>query len=359
MGDLVIFSYSLRLIIRRKIRLFLALILSVTPLAACGTPSSSDLQWFALDKPVNDYSEVSSLFATRILNAFTVSEPTSEIKLDIEPSANVGFLKLGLASNLEYALQILGSNLPEKKIHLIIFKNPNWGKGRLQDIYNMNEGVDYVTKDFGIDRYFDKSACDGPPGLYGYTYEFSEPLILISAQCATSGYLNNSRNSDVGLSIFSHELVHVAQLSWSSGDKNCYLPNWLIEGQAQALSSIFAIDSDLQAQSAIRGDWFNWNPNARLDDNEDYSPPGSDESDGGVYSDGALATEYLIARSGWPKMLKLIEMAEKSANGRCSTSGNMTYFSSAFRLVYSQEYQDFVHEVTGYLRWAIENNQAS
>ena len=344
---------------RKKIRLFLSLIMSITPLAACGTTSSVDLQWFALDKPVSDYSEVSSLFAKRILNSFTLSEPTSEIRVVIEPSANVGFLKLGLASSLEYALQSLGSNLPEKKIHIIIFKNPKWGKGRLQDTYNKNEGIDYVTNDFGRDKFFDKSACDGPPGLYGYTYEFSEPLILISAQCTTSGYLNNPRNSDVGLSIFSHELVHVAQLKWSSGDRNCYLPNWLIEGQAQALSSIFARNSDVQAQSAIRSDWFNWNPNARLDDNEDYSPPGSDESDGGVYSDGALATEYLVARSGWPRMLKLIEMAEKSANGRCRTSGNMTYFRSAFRFVYSQEYQDFVHEVTGYLRWAIGNEQAS
>jgi hypothetical protein len=317
---------------KRIVTIYFA-VFSILALSGCTTGFDPEVNQFRKDPPIKKYIDVAKDFKETINENFQNRTYSDRVMVEIEEIVNQGFMKTELMSNVDNFQSRFAENLPDTNIRMIIFKDPKWA----------------LKKDY----------CDGQPGLYGYTHPFDEPLILISAQCTPTKYFYNQEKAAVQLSIVSHELVHVAQLFWTSSFDSCYLPNWLIEGQAQALSSVLTVGFGSNTQEIIRQDWFNWNPDGRIDDNEKYIRPGSDEGDGGVYSDGALATEYLVARSGWPKMIKLMKFAETIASGKCNSFSQMYYFKTAFKIIYGQEFQDFQNEVRAYLKWAITEDSNS
>jgi hypothetical protein len=331
-------------------------VFSILALSGCTTGFDPEVNQFRKDPPIKKYIDVAKDFKKTINENFQDGTYSDRVMVEIEEIVNQGFMKTELMSNVDNFQSRFSENLPDTNIRMIIFKDPKWALKKVKELYQGEEDLIYVTNDFGKGKYFDKDYCDGQPGLYGYTYPFDEPLILISAQCTPTKYFFNQEKAAVQLSIVSHELVHVAQLFWTSSFDSCYLPNWLIEGQAQAFSSVLTVGFGSNTQEILRQDWFNWDPDGRLDDNEKYTSPGSGEGDGGIYSDGALATEYLVARSGWPKMIKVMKFAESVAAGKCNSFSQMYYFKTAFRIVYGQEFQDFQNEVREYLKWAIEED---
>ena len=328
-------------------------------LSSCATEVGPEANQFRKEPPLTNFSNVAKNFKKNIDDSFQSGLYSDRIRVEIEESVNKGFMRKGLGPNLDTFQSRFTENLPDTNIRMIIFKDPKWALKKVKELYQGEEDLIYVTNDFGKGKYFDKDYCDGQPGLYGYTYPFDEPLILISAQCTPTKYFFNQEKAAVQLSIVSHELVHVAQLFWTSSFDSCYLPNWLIEGQAQALSSVLTVGFGSNSQEILRQDWFNWNPDGRIDDNEKYIRPGSDDGDGGIYSDGALATEYLVARSGWPKMIKVMKFAETIASGKCNSFSQMYFFKTAFKIIYGQEFQDFQNEVRAYLKWAITEDSNS
>jgi hypothetical protein len=343
---------------KRVVTIYFA-VFSILALSGCTTGFDPEVNQFRKDPPIKKYIDVAKDFKETINENFQKRTYSDRVMVEIEEIVNQGFMKTELMSNVDNFQSRFAENLPDTNIRMIIFKDPKWALKKVKKLYQGEEDLIYVTNDFGKGKYFDKDYCDGQPGLYGYTHPFDEPLILISAQCTPTKYFYNQEKAAVQLSIVSHELVHVAQLFWTSSFDSCYLPNWLIEGQAQALSSVLTVGFGSNTQEIIRQDWFNWNPDGRIDDNEKYIRPGSDEGDGGVYSDGALATEYLVARSGWPKMIKLMKFAETIASGKCNSFSQMYYFKTAFKIIYGQEFQDFQNEVRAYLKWAITEDSNS
>jgi hypothetical protein len=343
---------------KRIVTIYFA-VFSILALSGCTTGFDPEVNQFRKDPPIKKYIDVAKDFKETINENFQKRTYSDRVMVEIEEIVNQGFMKTELMSNVDNFQSRFAENLPDTNIRMIIFKDPKWALKKVKKLYQGEEDLIYVTNDFGKGKYFDKDYCDGQPGLYGYTHPFDEPLILISAQCTPTKYFYNQEKAAVQLSIVSHELVHVAQLFWTSSFDSCYLPNWLIEGQAQALSSVLTVGFGSNTQEIIRQDWFNWNPDGRIDDNEKYIRPGSDEGDGGVYSDGALATEYLVARSGWPKMIKLMKFAETIASGKCNSFSQMYYFKTAFKIIYGQEFQDFQNEVRAYLKWAITEDSNS
>jgi hypothetical protein len=340
----------------KKIVISSLALLAIVALNGCAADVYPGANQFRREPPLTKYTDVAKDFKKIIDDNFQDGSFSDRILVEIEETVNKGFIRTGLGPNLEAFQSRFSANLPDTNIRMIIFKDPNWALQKVKKFYKGEVDLTYVTNDFGKGKYFDDGYCDGQPGLYGYTYPFDEPLILISAQCTPIKYFYASEKAAVQLSIVSHELVHVAQLFWTSSYDSCYLPNWLIEGQAQAISSVLTVGFGSNTQEILRQDWFNWSPDGRIDDNEKYIDPGSGDGDGGVYSDGALATEYLVARSGWPKMIKVMKFAEAIAAGKCNSFSQMYYFKTAFRIIYDQEFQDFQNEVREYLKWAIEED---
>jgi hypothetical protein len=337
----------------RRVAISSLAVFSILALSGCATAVNPEVNQFRMDPPIKKYIDVAKDFKKTVNDNFQDGTYSDRVMVEIEDTVNQGFMRTGLRSNVDTFQSRFRDNLPDTNIRMIIFNDPKWALKKVKKLYQGETDIIYVTNDFGKGKYFDNDYCDGQPGLYGYTYPFDEPLILISAQCTPTKYFYDKEKAAVQLSIVSHELVHVAQLFWTSSYDSCYLPNWLIEGQAQALSSVLTVGFGSNTQEILRKDWFNWNPDGRIDDNEKYIKPGSEEGDGGVYSDGALATEYLVARSGWPKMIKVMKFAEAIASGKCNSFSQMYYFKTAFRIIYGQEFQDFQNEVRAYLKWAI------
>jgi hypothetical protein len=350
----LLFAAAYILIYRfRRVATVSLAVFSILALSGCATDFDPEVNQFRMDPPIKKYIDVAKDFKKTVNENLKDGPYSDRVIVEIEEAVNKGFIRTGLRSNIDTFQSRFRDNLPDTSIRIIMFNDPKWALKKVKKLYQGETDIIYVTNDFGKGKYFDNDYCDGQPGLYGYTYPFDEPLILISAQCTPTKYFYNKEKAAVQLSIVSHELVHVAQLFWTSSYDSCYLPNWLIEGQAQALSSVLTVGFGSNTQEILRKDWFNWNPDGRIDDNEKYIKPGSEEGDGGVYSDGALATEYLVARSGWPKMIKVMKFAEAIASGKCNSFSQMYYFKTAFRIIYGQEFQDFQNEVRAYLKWAI------
>ena len=333
-----------------------SILVTVLATSGCTTTSNNSVTGFELEKEIVNYSEVSTMFANEMLKALPESSEVRRYSLYIEDSANVGYLKSAAEDNVNLFYDRFAEQLKDFDTQIIIFSDPDWAKKKIEKIYAGQDDLNLIINDFGNGNFFDKKSCNDTNSLYGYAMKLSKPLIVISAQCTSLKILEDEEKAPIQLSIISHELVHVAQSKISENDGNCYLPNWFIEGQAQAISSIVSSYKGKNYQSQIRSDWFNYNPSGRLDDNEKYVSPGSDKGDGGVYSDGSLAIEYLVARSGWDKMKKMMTLASGISGGKCGTLGKMTYFKESFRVVYNQEFQDFQNEVNKYLRWAIDNS---
>jgi hypothetical protein len=331
----------------------LVLTLAVT---GCSSSSEKSVTGFELEQEIQSYSDVPDMFASEIAKALPTSNKVGSYQLHIENSVNVGYLKSDAERNIELFYSKYENKLADLQINIIIFKNPSWAKKKIETLYASEEDLNLITNDFGNGNFFTKNSCKNSNSLYGYALSMSKPLIVISAQCTSPELLNDSEQAPIQLSVITHELTHVVQDAISEDEENCFLPNWFIEGQAQAISSVISIYEGENYQKEIRADWFNWNPSGRLDDNENYVSPGSDKGDGGVYSDGSLAIEYLVARSGWKKMEKVMVLSSQLAGGKCGSLGKMSYFKGAFRIVYNQEFQDFQNEVNKYLHWSIDNS---
>ena len=343
---------------RHKLFSAVTVFVLVIVLATSGCTAKSDnaVPGFELEKEITNYSEVSSKFADEMLKSLPKTSEVRRYSLFIQDSANVGYLKSDSEDNVNLFYDSFAEQLKDFDTQIIIFSDPDWAKKKIEKLYAGQDDLNLITNDFGNGNFFDKKTCKDSNSLYGYAMKLSKPLIVISTQCTSLKILEDEENAPIQLSIISHELAHVAQSKISENDHNCYLPNWFIEGQAQAISSIVTTYKGKNYQSQIRSDWFNYNPSGRLDDNENYVSPGSDKGDGGVYSDGSLAIEYLVARSGWEKMKKMMTLASGISGGKCGTLGKMSYFKESFRVVYNQEFQDFQNEVNKYLRWAIDNS---
>jgi hypothetical protein len=203
----------------------------------------------------------------------------------------------------------------------------------------------------------DNPKCDSSGtmagGGFSISYLKSPTLVLTTMNCPI----------DV-MTTMPHEFTHAIQSqsirSTGAIDPNpgCYGPAWLREGQAQVgamtLSHWGGVDQTLVSEKGI------------ISNLEDPSLPKNsltalEENDAAGYQEydvGAMASLYLVARSGWAKSVQVWNVAAQLEGNSCNTGGRMAFFNKAFQQVYGQDLASFYAEVTPVLKHIYDDRQA-
>lgn len=190
----------------------------------------------------------------------------------------------------------------------------------------------------------DPQTCVGMGGFAVSETPF--PLIAIDAPCKI--------NYPADLGVLPHELTHTLQITFSGANPRCWAPTWFVEGQAQVGASSFAYGGTGSASDGHHQSWVNRivRPTSvtaiRVMENE--------TSDYSEYTLGAALSDYLVAKGGWLRSMKLYKQAAAQVNASClSGVAKMDNFNLAFLSLYGQSLEDFYAEALPYLQWQADH----
>ena len=203
----------------------------------------------------------------------------------------------------------------------------------------------------------DNPKCDSSGGMAGggfsVSYLKNPTLVILNMNCPINT-----------MSTMPHEFTHAMQTqairTTGASDPNpgCYGPAWLREGQAQVgamtLSYWNGADQTLGSEKGIISNLEDPSlPKNSLTALEDNDSAGYQE-----YDVGAMASLYLVARSGWAKSLQVWNIAAQLEGPSCDSNNRMKYFNQAFQQVYGQDLNSFYAEVTPVLKHIYDDRQS-
>ena len=318
------------------------------------TPSAT----FSQDPAIlaTDYSGVAPKAKISILTTVPTGTSIPTIVFDAEPSVpQINISRMTEEATL--ALKIYAALLPDVKvIHFLLYENNSWA---LQRALLLNPASDFVNYNFKMDM---KNSFTGRPELHMPCRSFGgfsvaalkEPLVVVqNAQCDWADSRETAQGIDYSSSLVAHELTHLVQQR-TSGTENssCVLPAWLREGQAQvsgiALSVTDGIDTSANTRNAIFGRMLRPTGIDAFTSLETKSP-------GAEYNVGAALSEYLIARSGWNKLILLTSMVNAKSRECPSNDAMMIKFTNAFQTVYRQSLTSFYDEALPYVQYVFDH----
>jgi hypothetical protein len=318
---------------------------------------SNQKNWGVPDSPIaiSLYSTVTSIAAT---NFFADLPPTnSAVTANVQFEGNViENVKNRFTEAITYTSQKYSGYLAAgERFDFVGYSSIAWGTTTAQALDSSNQDL---ARDLAntMPRFGENPTCsNGLPmgGGFSLSYLKNPTLMLSAMNCATS-----STNPFVVGHEFTHGIQSEALKSLGLQDPNpaSWGPSWLREGQAQAASAILAqwsgashttetLKSMVQSQA---------NPQTKpsyLQYLESNDPVSSQE-----YSMGVVASNYLIARSGWTKSLQVWVLAASLAtNLQRNEATRMINFAQAFKTIYGQSLVDFYAEVEPYLEWQYAN----
>ena len=303
-----------------------------------------------------DYASVAPKAKSLILSSIPSASTIPTIVFDAEPSVpqiNISRMK----EEATAALKIYASLLPDvKAVHFLLYENDSWG---LQHALLLNGASDYPEYNFAQDM---KNSFTGRPEQHlpcrsfgGFSVaSLKEPLVVIQgAECDWADARETAQGIDYSSSVIAHEITHLVQQR-ISGTNNavCAMPAWLREGQAQvgaiALSVVDGVDASANTRIAIFG---------RM-----ARPTGIDAFQsieighgGAEYNVGAALSEYLIARSGWNKVISVISIVNSGSHSCPSDSQVIKNFTSAYEKVYGQSLTSLYEEALPYVQYVFDH----
>jgi hypothetical protein len=309
------------------------------------------------DSPIapSSYSSVASTAAT---NFFADLPPAnSAVTANAQYEGNViDIAKNKFNEEIDYVTREYSGYLaPGERFDFIGYSTIAWGTTTAQALDSTNQSLAMDLANT-MPRFGENPNCVAGltmGGGFSLSYLKNPTLMLAGMNCATSF----TNPSTVG-----HEFTHGIQsealksLGLQNPNPGSWGPSWLREGQAQAASAILTYwnGSSHTAETLKSMVLFQANPQSKpnylqyLESNDLVS---SQE-----YSMGLVASNYLIARSGWTKSLQVWVLAASLANnGQAFEVTRMTNFAQAFKTIYGQSLTDFYAEVEPYLEWQYAN----
>ncbi|MDH6423197.1 hypothetical protein [Aurantimicrobium minutum] len=339
---------------------FSLIALLLTALTACTQHGEAKPAASSVDEALSNYAEVAP---TAYASMDAAEEPVLQgIEIDFDFQDGVSEEMRGyITENVGYSVAHLGALLGTPEIvHVVGMSTRDWGKEHITGIYP-NDGVlsDDMNNMLADGSQWGKATapCRGMGGFaIGYT---ENPIIVLDAGtgCTWVDPQEEAAGIDVASDVVSHEFFHLGQTALSGTDNiSCVAPTWFSEGQAVVVG-IHSSRMDSQSRSAqTRNATLNWLEKASSSSMKQLEKPDYDKMQ--EYRQGALAVEYLVARSGWKKSLELISEAGRLAGGQCLSDQDLIDgFNTAFLTVYGQSLDQFYAEVTPYLEWSFENKQ--
>ena len=291
------------------------------------------------------YAEVAQIARNSIYNDMPTTTNLVPVTYTFESSIfpqTQSLIKSGVTSALSRYSPYFDST---KDIHIFVFGSSDYLK-------NEAPKADPTNKVFADDMARESlkwggrnpSNCSGFGGFAVPNLPF--PFIALDAPC--------SKNDDAAYGVLPHELTHSLQLVLGDANSRCWAPVWLVEGQAQVGGSALATTGSASAYDLHRASWVKRivKPGSTA---EILSMEG-ETTDLSEYTLGAALSEYLIAKGGWLKSLKLYTQASKQVNSSClSGSAKLDNFNQAFLSLYGESVKDFYAEALPYLQWVATN----
>lgn len=293
------------------------------------------------------YSKIADQAVTNFFQEFDSGEIYSNaiVYLDETITATES---VRIQENIDLALQYLHEPLSTTTFDIRIFDDYQALK---KDMLNMTpvSMKSSVNEELSSDGVFGENKDCEIPGSVGITYDegWFRPRIFILTECAWEE--DDSGNwllTDP--EVIAHEIAHVAQNDWYGSSFYtwaCFVPKWMTEGQAQFVSAQLASLGKGFDYKHFRKSWMYWDPNGKVEPDEDY------ESKYGAYSDGAFAFEYLIGKYGWDKFETLVSKMNIYPNYKCETADIHKRLASAFKVTYGYSLKKFYAEVEDYISW--------
>lgn len=298
----------------------------------------------------NKYSKIIDQSVTNFFEEFDSGEIYSNAIVYLDKTITASE-SVRIQENIDLALEYLHQPLSTTTFDIRIFDDYETLKA---DMLSMTPSSmkSSVAEELSNDGVFGENKDCEMPGSVGITYDegWFRPRIFILTECAweedSSG---NWLLTDP--EVIAHEIAHVAQNNWYGSSFytwSCFVPKWMTEGQAQFVSAQLASIEKGFDYKHFRKSWMYWDPNGKVEPDEDY------ESKYGAYSDGAFAYEYLIGKYGWDKFETLVSKMNIFPKYQCETSDIHERFATAFKTTYGYSLAKFYKEVEDYISWNME-----
>jgi len=322
---------------------------------------SNQKNWGVPDSPIasSSYSTVASTAAKKFYE--DLPPANSGITANAQYEGNViDAAKNKFNEEIDYvSRQYSGYLAAGKSFDFIGYSTIAWGAATAKALDSTNQSIAADLTNT-MPRFGENPMCaNGLPmagGGFSLSYLKNPTLMLSVMNCATSF----TNPTTVGHE-FTHGIQSEALKSLGLQDPNpgSWGPSWLREGQAQAASAILTHWDGVShtAETSKAFVFFQANPQSKpsyLQYLESNDPVSNQE-----YSMGFVASNYLIARSGWTKSLQVWVLAASLApNLQRNEATRMTNFAQAFSTIYGQSLADFYTEVEPYLEWQYANKNS-
>jgi len=322
---------------------------------------SNQKNWGVPDSPIATslYSTVASLAAT---NFYADLPPTnSAVTANAQFEGNViEVAKNRFNEEIEYvSRQYSGYLAAGKSFDFIGYSTIAWGAATAKALDSTNQSLAADLTNT-MPRFGENPTCaNGLPmagGGFSLSYLKNPTLMLSVMNCATAF----TNPTTVGHE-FTHGIQSEALKSLGLQDPNpgSWGPSWLREGQAQAASAILTHWSGASHTTETLKAFVLFQANPQSKPNYLQYLESNDPVSNQEYSMGVVASNYLIARSGWTKSLQVWVLAASLAtNLQRNEATRMTNFAQAFKTIYGQSLADFYTEVEPYLEWQYANKNS-